>query len=38
MSKIGKKKIVIPKEVTISINKDNLDIELKINKILYPSV
>ena len=27
MSKIGKKKILIPKEVNISINEDNLDIK-----------
>ena len=33
MSKIGKKKIIIPKEVKVSINGDNLNIEgSKVNK------
>ena len=27
MSKIGKKKIIIPKEVNVSINGDNFDIK-----------
>ena len=41
MSKIGKKKILIPKEVEVSINGDNLDIKgqygnKKINNFIRP--